>query len=292
MTIGLYGRVLHQAHCNFVQNLINMLYEKQINFAVHQMYYPIIKEQINFKTEPVLFQYESGIAQKIDYLLTLGGDGTLLDSINIVRDSGVKVMGINMGRLGFLATVSKAEIETALNGLLEKTYLVDERTLLQVDLAKPLFGDLIYGLNEFTIYKKDSSSMITVHAFINGEFLNSYWADGVIVATPTGSTGYSLSCGGPVIQPRSKTLVITPIAPHNLNVRPIVVDENVEISFDAEGRNDQFIATLDSRHTTIDVDDIPKVRIANFKLQLIRMPEHSFLHSLRSKLMWGLDKRN
>lgn len=134
--------------------------------------------------------------------------------------------------------------------------------------------------------------MITVHAYINGEFLNSYWADGVIVATPTGSTGYSLSCGGPVIQPGSKTLVITPIAPHNLNVRPIVVDENVEITFDAEGRNNDFIATLDSRHTVIDINDIPKIKKAAFKLQLIRMSENSFLHSLRSKLMWGVDKRN
>ncbi len=292
MTIGLYGRVLHEAHTDFVQQLINLLYEKEIDFAVHQLFYPIIKEKIIFKNEPKLFQYEPNIAQHIDYLLTLGGDGTLLDSVNIVRNSRVKVMGINMGRLGFLATVNKADIETALNALQQKTYVIDERALLQVSLAKPLFGELIYGLNEFTIYKKDSSSMITVHAFINGEFLNSYWADGVIVATPTGSTGYSLSCGGPVIQPNSKTLVITPIAPHNLNVRPIVVDESVEISFDAEGRNDQFIATLDSRHTTINVDDIPKVNKADFKLQLIRLPDSSFLHSLRSKLMWGVDKRN
>jgi len=292
MTIGLYGRVLHEAHTDFAQQLINLLYQKEIDFAVHQLYYPIVKEKIVFKNEPKLFQYSNEIAQHIDYLLTLGGDGTLLDSVNIVRNTNVKVMGINMGRLGFLATVNKTEIENALTALQQKTYIVDERTLLQVALEKPLFGDLIYGLNEFTIYKKDSSSMITVHAFINGEFLNSYWADGVIVATPTGSTGYSLSCGGPVIQPASKTLVVTPIAPHNLNVRPIVVDENVEISFDAEGRNDQFIATLDSRHTIIDVDDIPKVKKADFKLQLIRLPESSFLHSLRSKLMWGVDKRN
>lgn len=292
MTIGLYGRVLYEAHTNFVQLLIDMLYQKEIDFAIHQKYYPIIKEKIVFKSEPKLFQYSKYIAQHIDYLLTLGGDGTLLDSVNIVRNTHVKVMGINMGRLGFLATVSKAEIEKALTALQQKTYVVDERALLQVAIEKPLFGDLIYGLNEFTIYKKDSSSMITVHAFIDGEFLNSYWADGVIVATPTGSTGYSLSCGGPVIQPSSKSFVITPIAPHNLNVRPIVVDENVEISFDAEGRIDQFIATLDSRHTIIDTADMPKIKKADYKLQLIRLPENSFLHSLRSKLMWGLDKRN
>jgi len=159
-------------------------------------------------------------------------------------------------------------------------------------MANPVFGDLNKGLNEFTIYKKESSSMITVNAYINGEFLNSYWADGVIVATPTGSTGYSLSCGGPVIQPASNTLVITPIAPHNLNVRPIIVDDRVEISFDAEGRQEAFIATLDSQHTTISNTHLPKIRKANTKLQLIRLQENSFLDSLRSKLMWGVDKRN
>lgn len=292
MKIGLYGRVLTEQHTAFVQNLIDNLYERNIFFTIHEKYYKVVEDKIKFSKQPDLFKYSSNIASKIDYLLTLGGDGTFLDSIKIVRESDVKVLGINMGRLGFLATVSKANINKAIDALIAKNYVLDERALLEVNMANPVFGKLNKGLNEFTIYKKDSSSMITVHAYINGEFLNSYWADGVIVATPTGSTGYSLSCGGPVIQPASNTLVITPIAPHNLNVRPIIVDDTVEISFDAEGRQDVFIATLDSQHTTISNTDLPKIKKANFKLQLIRLAENSFLDSLRSKLMWGVDKRN
>jgi len=292
MKIGLYGRVLRKEHIAFVQDLINNLDNRGIFYTIHEMYYEVIKDKIQFNKPPDLFTYNSNIAKQIDYLLTLGGDGTFLDSIKIVRESGVKVLGINMGRLGFLATVSKANIDKALDALMAKNYVLDERALLEVNMANPVFGDLNKGLNEFTIYKKESSSMITVNAYINGEFLNSYWADGVIVATPTGSTGYSLSCGGPVIQPASNTLVITPIAPHNLNVRPIIVDDRVEISFDAEGRQEAFIATLDSQHTTISNTHLPKIRKANFKLQLIRLQENSFLDSLRSKLMWGVDKRN
>jgi len=292
MKIGLYGRILTEEHTAFVQDLIKSLYNRGIHFTIHQKYYKVIKEKIQFESVPDLFTYSTNIASEIDYLLTLGGDGTFLDSINIVRNSGVKVLGINMGRLGFLATVSKPNINKALDALMAKNYVLDERALIEVNMPNQVFGALNKGLNEFTIYKKDSSSMITVHAYINGEFLNSYWADGVIVATPTGSTGYSLSCGGPVIQPDSNTLVITPIAPHNLNVRPIIVDDTVEISFDAEGRQDSFIATLDSKHATISNTDLPKVKKANFKLQLIRLTENSFLDSLRSKLMWGVDKRN
>jgi len=292
MKIGLYGRVLRKEHIAFVQDLINNLDNRGIFYTIHEMYYEVIKDKIQFNKPPELFTYNSNIAKQIDYLLTLGGDGTFLDSIKIVRESGVKVLGINMGRLGFLATVSKGNIDRALDALMAKNYVLDERALLEVNMANPVFGDLNKGLNEFTIYKKESSSMITVNAYINGEFLNSYWADGVIVATPTGSTGYSLSCGGPVIQPASNTLVITPIAPHNLNVRPIIVDDRVEISFDAEGRQEAFIATLDSQHTTISNTHLPKIRKANTKLQLIRLQENSFLDSLRSKLMWGVDKRN
>jgi len=292
MKIGLYGRVLTEQHTAFVQNLINTLHSRGIYFTIHENYYEVIKDKIKFSQAPDLFAYSSTIANKIDYLLTLGGDGTFLDSIRIVRNSGVKVLGVNMGRLGFLATVSKANITKALDALMAKNYVLDERALLEVNMPNLVFEDSNIGLNEFAIYKKESSSMITVHAYIDGEFLNSYWADGVIVATPTGSTGYSLSCGGPVIQPASNTLVITPIAPHNLNVRPIIVADSVEISFDAEGRQDEFIATLDSQHTTISNTDLPKIKKANFKMQLIRLKENSFLDSLRSKLMWGVDKRN
>lgn len=293
MKLGLYGRVLRKQNINFVQLLIDTLENKDCNFTIHNAFLPILKEQgIKFKSEPKSFEYNPNITDEMDYLLTLGGDGTLLDSLRIVRKQNIKVLGINMGRMGFLATVSKNDIQVALNCLEKGDYLLDERSLVEVNTTPQIFGEENFGLNEFTIYKKDTSSMITVHTYINGEFLNSYWADGIIVATPTGSTGYNLSCGGPVVEPRSQNLVLTPIAPHNLNVRPIVLSDNVEILFDAEGRSDHFITTLDSRHTVIDSDAKVIIKKADFNLKLIRLPDSTFIKSLRSKLMWGADTRN
>jgi len=293
MKLGLYGRVLRKQNINFMQLLIDTLQSKECNFTIHNAFLSILKERgIQFNSEPSTFEYHPNIADEMDFLLTLGGDGTLLDSLRIVRKQDIKVLGINMGRMGFLATVSKNEIQSALNCLEKGDYLMDERSLVEVNTKPQVFGEENFGLNEFTIYKKDTSSMITVHTYVNGEFLNSYWADGIIVATPTGSTGYNLSCGGPVVEPRSQNLVLTPIAPHNLNVRPIVLSDNVEILFDAEGRTDHFITTLDSRHTVIDSDAKVIVKKADFNLKLIRLPDSTFIKSLRSKLMWGADTRN
>jgi len=293
MKLGLYGRVLRKQNINFVQLLIDSLDSKECSYTIHESFLPIMNEcGIKFKAEPKTFIYHPNFGDEMDYLLTLGGDGTLLDSLRIIRKQDVKVLGINMGRMGFLATVNKNEIQVALNCLEKNDYVLDERSLVEVNTDKPIFGDENFALNEFTIYKKDTSSMITVHTYVNGEFLNSYWADGVIVATPTGSTGYNLSCGGPVVEPKSENLVLTPIAPHNLNVRPIVLNDSVEILFDAEGRSDHFITTLDSRHTVIDSDAKVIVKKADFKLKLIRLPDSTFIKSLRSKLMWGVDTRN
>src|SRR5690606_2152379 len=183
---------------------------------------------------------------------SLGGDGTLLDTLSLVRNSNVPILGINTGRLGFLASTGKEDIEAAVNALRNKTYKEDKRTLIHVDSNKPIFEGANFALNEFSIHKKDTSSMITIHTYINGELLNSYWADGLIIATPTGSTGYSLSCGGPIIFPSSENFVITPIAPHNLNVRPIVVSDQSILSFEIEGRSDSFLCTLDSRYEAVD----------------------------------------
>ena len=228
----------------------------------------------------------------IDCLISLGGDGTLLDTVTLVKDTGIPVLGINYGRLGFLANIGKEELNTAFEALVDRKYVLDKRTLLHLDANMPLFDDTPYALNEFSIHKKDTSPMIKIHTYLNGEFLNTYWADGLIVATPTGSTGYSLSCNGPVVFPDSASFVITPVAPHNLNIRPIIVPDNTIVSFEIEGRTDGFLCTLDSRRELVTKEIQLAVKKESFGINLIRLNENNFLQTLRNKLSWGLDKRN
>jgi NAD+ kinase len=225
-------------------------------------------------------------------MISLGGDGTLLDTVTMVRDTGIPILGINYGRLGFLANIGKDEIHAAMDAIANRKYVIDKRSLIHLEANVPLFGETPYGLNEFSIHKKDSSPMIKIHTYLNGEFLNTYWSDGLIVATPTGSTGYSLSCNGPVVFPDSKSFVITPVAPHNLNIRPIIVPDNTIISFELEGRTDGFLVTLDSRREIVSKEVQLAVKKENFDIKLIRINENHFLQTLRSKLSWGLDKRN
>jgi NAD+ kinase len=230
--------------------------------------------------------------KSVDFFLSIGGDGTLLESVTYVGKSGVPVLGINTGRLGFLATISREGVRSAIDNLLEGTFKTDERTLLHLTSDPPLFTGTPFALNDLTIMKKDSSSMITVHVFVDGELLNSYWADGIIVATPTGSTGYSLSCGGPLIYPHSESLVITPVSPHNLAARPIVISENSEISFQIEGRSKKFLVSLDSRYETVDANVKLTVKKEKFKIKLVLLPGYTYFKTLRQKLNWGLDIRN
>jgi NAD+ kinase len=228
----------------------------------------------------------------LDSFISIGGDGTLLDAITYVGKSQTPVLGVNTGRLGFLATISKEEISDALEKLLDKSYELDDRTLLKLDSNQKIFENRNFALNDFTIVKKDSSSMIKVHTYIDGEFLNSYWSDGIIISTPTGSTGYSLSCGGPLVFPRSNNFVITPVSPHNLTVRPIIVSENAEISFRVEGRSKKFLVSLDSRFEVVDESIRLKVKKADFKVNLIQLEGMQYFKTLRHKLNWGLDIRN
>ena len=228
----------------------------------------------------------------IDCMISLGGDGTLLDTVTLVKDSGIPVLGVNYGRLGFLANIGKEDLHSALDALANRKYVLDKRTLIHLDANIPLFGETPYALNEFSLHKKDSSPMIKIHTYLNGEFLNTYWADGLIVATPTGSTGYSLSCNGPVVFPDSASFVITPVAPHNLNIRPIVVTDDNIVSFEIEGRTDGFLCTMDSRREIVTKEIQLAVKKERFGINLIRMNENNFLQTLRSKLSWGLDKRN
>ena len=225
-------------------------------------------------------------------MFSIGGDGTILDTVTQIQDSGIPVLGINIGRLGFLSSIAAEEIAGAIESLMKGHFSLDKRRLLRLESNVQIFGEANYALNELTIHKKDSSSMIIINTYLNGEYLNSYWADGLIIATPTGSTGYSLSCGGPIVAPYSGNFVITPIAPHNLNVRPIVVsDENV-ISLEVQGRSQYFLASLDSRSVTIDSAISLAVRRAEFTINLVRMGNDNFLDTLRKKLNWGLDTRN
>jgi NAD+ kinase len=225
-------------------------------------------------------------------MISLGGDGNMLDTVTHVRDSGIPILGINYGRLGFLANIGKEELHLAIDAIVNRKYVLEKRTLLHLDADFPLFGDTPYALNEFSIQKKDSSPMIKIHTYLNGEFLNTYWADGLIVSTPTGSTGYSLSCNGPVVFPDSHTFIITPISPHNLNIRPIVIPDNTIISFEVEGRTDGFLTTLDARRQIVPKESQLAIKKENFDINLIRLNENNFLQTLRDKLSWGLDKRN
>jgi NAD+ kinase len=292
MRIAIYSRGLEADQQNGIKLLLSELAAYKIEPVIFQDFFNQFYSIINFGEKYSTFNSPEDLVDDIDCIISLGGDGTLLDTVTFVRDTGIPVLGINYGRLGFLASIGKDELHTAVEALVKRTYMLDKRTLLHLDANMPLFDKTPYALNEITIHKKDTSPMIKIHTYLNGEFLNTYWADGLIVATPTGSTGYSLSCNGPVIFPESASFVITPVSPHNLNIRPIIVPDNNIISFEIEGRTDGFLCTLDSRREIVDKDVQLAVKKESFGINLIRLNENNFLQTLRNKLSWGLDKRN
>ncbi len=291
MRIGIYSRIFKEEHTPYVLELLLQLQQKNFSVSVYEEYYKSIKKHLP-RQNVQLFKSHLDVKGNIDLLITLGGDGTLLDTLHLVRDSEIPVAGINMGRLGFLADIHKEEIRQLIESIGQNTYTIEDRTLICVETNKPVFGEVNYGLNEFTIHKTDSSSMIVVHVYLNGEFLNSFWADGLIIATPTGSTAYSLSCGGPIVFPASGTFVLTPVAPHNLNARPIIIADDTVLSFEVECRSNNFLCSIDSRSKNVDNTYQLAVRKAGFSFKLLRMPESSYLNTLREKLNWGEDSRN
>ena len=293
MKIAIYSRFLKKDHISFVQILFDILAQRDAELFIFEDYYKSFDGRIKIQQKLELFQeHEDFKAQNIDFMISLGGDGTILDVVTIVRDTEVPIMGINLGRLGFLAMIEKTRIEQAFDAIYSDSYTLDQRSILYLESSPSIFGDKNFALNDFTILKRDTSSMVIIHTYVNGEFLNSYWADGIIVATPTGSTGYSLSCGGPIIFPKSGNFIITPVAPHNLNVRPIVLSDNAVISFEVEGRAKNFLCTLDSRYETIDTHFQLAVRKADFQVNLVRFTDRNFLYMIREKLKWGIDSRN
>ncbi|HVZ55642.1 MAG TPA: NAD kinase [Chitinophagaceae bacterium] len=292
MKVAIYSRHLEENQWNDVQLFLGELEKQQIETVFYQGFLEQILPRIPLNESPATFSQAEHLTEDIDFLISFGGDGTLLDTVTLVRNSGIPVMGINFGRLGFLAGIGRDELSTAVRALVRRTYVIDRRTLIHLDASLPLFGQVPYGLNEFAIHKRDTEPMIKIHTYLNGEFLNTYWSDGLIVATPTGSTGYSLSCSGPIVFPESGSFVITPVAPHNLNVRPIVIPDDQIISFEIESRSDQVICALDSRREIVSKDVQLAVRKESFPFNLVRLNENNFLQTLHNKLTWGLDKRN
>ncbi|TDO26368.1 NAD kinase [Sediminibacterium goheungense] len=292
MKIAIYSRGLDADMGNPLMVLLDELDRYDTQVYIYQPLIATMQVPLQKAEKLIPFFSSQDLNEEIDCLISLGGDGTILDAVTLVRDTGIPILGINFGRLGFLASISPEELGSAVDALINRTFVVDKRTLIHLDSNQPLFGDAPFALNEFAIHKRDISPMIKIHTYLNGEFLNSYWADGLIVSTPTGSSGYNLSCNGPILFPESASFVITPVAPHNLNVRPIIVPDNNVISFEVEGRADQFICALDARREIVDKSVQLAVRREKFAVNLVRLNENSFLSTLRSKLTWGLDKRN
>lgn len=291
MKIGIHGKEFTRQSAPFIQRLFEILTRLKAELYVSSRFAGYLKAPVfrNFKWK--LYEPDDSL-RALKFMISIGGDGTLLETVSHIGKNEIPVLGINTGRLGFLATISREEAENALAKVMEGGYTLDKRAVIQLESSNEIFGKLNFALNDFTVVKKDTSSMITIHTYINGDFLNSYWADGIIVATPTGSTGYSLSCGGPLIFPRSGNFVITPVSPHNLTVRPIVVPDASEISFQVEGRSKKFLVSLDSRIATVDHTVKLKVMKARFNVNLIQLEGHHYFKTLRQKLNWGLDVRN
>ncbi len=268
------------------------LESEQIKIIVEEDFNNFLQDNIRFTNKIETFNSHERLLDNVDYLLSVGGDGTLLRAVTFVRKSNIPILGINTGRLGFISSVSTQEIDDAINDLIKGNYTISERTLLELETEKNLFKDKNFALNEVAISKKDTSSMVKIEAYVDNEFLNTYWADGLVVSTPTGSTGYSLSCGGPIIMPGTNNIIITPNAPHNLNVRPIVINDRSIIKLKVEDRDQLALVSLDSRSRAFDSDTELIIKKAEFKIRLIQPQNNSFTTTIRNKLMWGIDKRS
>ncbi len=291
MKIAIHGKKIDQNSQGPLLQLLDCLKEKEASVIISETLLESLQTTDVQVTDLGSFSSNQHL-QDVDFMFSLGGDGTLLETVAYVGKLELPIVGINTGRLGFLATISKDMVTSAVEALYNNEFAYDHRTLVRVHSDQDIFNGINFGLNDFTILKQDTSSMITVHAYIDGEYLNSYWADGLIVATPTGSTGYSLSCGGPVVLPQSDNFIITPVSPHNLTVRPMVVSDNSVISFEIEGRSKNFLVSLDTRSFTVEASIQMAVSKEEFQAKLVKLDGYNFLDTLRQKLNWGYDARN
>ena len=292
MTIAIFGSPYPEHFSKYIQHLIKKLETEHINLIIEEEFSIFLENNIRFNKSISTFNSYETLKNKADFLLSIGGDGTLLKAVTYVRESEIPIMGINTGRLGFISSISADQIDDAITDILKGNYKINERTLLQLSSDKNLFKEKNFALNEVAVSKKDTSSMIRIDAYVDDEFLNTYWADGLVVSTPTGSTGYSLSCGGPIIMPGTNNIIITPNAPHNLNVRPIVIDDNSVVKLKVEDRDQLALVSLDSRSRAFDSETELIIKKANFKVRLVQPQNNSLIKTIRHKLMWGLDKRS
>lgn len=294
MKIAIYGQYYLNSTEPIIKDIFVFFKKNNIELIIESVFLDMLYEKnIIHETYPT-FSSHTELDSSFEMVISIGGDGTILRAATLVRNSGVPILGINAGRLGFLATVQKEKIDSFLQFVIDKKYSISKRTLLSLDCSpeNEAIQEINFAMNEITVSRKDTTSMITIETYLNDEFLNSYWADGLIISTPTGSTGYSMSCGGPILTPEVKSLVITPIAPHNLNARPLVIPDNTEIKLRVTGREDQYLVSLDSRVTTVKNESILIIKKNPFEINMIEIPEETFLKTLRNKLLWGEDKRN
>ncbi len=294
MKIAIFGQYYQNDTRPIIKDIFDFFDAHEVELVVEAAFLKILETESIIQTSYPTFSDSHDLNSSFDVLVSIGGDGTMLRAATFVRDSGIPILGINAGRLGFLATVQKENIAVFLKLVIEKKYTISERSLLSIEspLLNQQTADLNFALNEVTVSRKDTTSMITIETYLNDEYLNSYWADGLIISTPTGSTGYSLSCGGPVLTPDVKCFVITPIAPHNLNARPLVITDDTVIKLKVSGREENFLVSLDSRIASINKETVLTIRKTGFQINMVEIPNETFLKTLRKKLLWGEDKRN
>lgn len=292
MKVAIFATAFSEELDEYYMELLGKLNYYNFQTVIYQPFYNYLLEKHIIGQQVESFRDHKDLLNQVDFLFSIGGDGTLLKTVSFIRDSGIPVLGFNTGRLGFLSGISRDEISEAIECIIEKKYRIENRSLIKIEKPLDLFGDNNFALNEITVHKRDSSSMILIRAYVNDILLNTYWADGLIISTPTGSTAYSMSCGGPILTPDVKNFVITPVAIHNLTVRPMVVPDNVSIKLKVEGRIENYLVTLDSNNYTIGSSIEIEIRKEDFSLNLVQLNHQSFFSTIREKLMWGWDKRN
>ncbi len=292
MRIALFGKEFNSNQLDYIRILVETLENKECKLLIWKPFHDFMKDRISFRQEVILFQDYGDLKGQADLLFSIGGDGTMLHSVQLVRNSGIPIAGINLGRMGFLSSIPPSEIIAAVNDLMENRYRIVKRTLISLLSPVKLFSDFNFAFNELSINKKENSSLVVVHVWVNEQLLHSYWADGLIIATPTGSTAYSLSCGGPILTPDSNNFVITPIAPHNLSVRPVVIPDNSQVRIRVESRDHQALVGLDSQSAIITPQDELVVGKAEFEINLVQRLNETFFSTIRAKLNWGSDIRN
>lgn len=294
MKVAVFGRFYNERTTTSVERLSNYLLKKNIEVYIENHFFNLLTAEDSDNKDFKSFKTFETLDTSFDFLVSIGGDGTILRAITFVKDIDIPIVGINTGRLGFLATIQVDVIEQALQNIIDGNYKISERSLLTVETSPENkdISSLSFALNEVAVSRKNTTSMITVETHLDGEYLTSYWSDGLIVSTPTGSTGYSLSCGGPVITPGTNSFVLTPIAPHNLSARPLIIPDSTEIHLRVSGREESHLVSLDSRIATLENETLIKIKKADFKIKMIDLLDESFLNTLRKKLLWGEDNRN